>query len=119
MSRPRFRFTLSGLAAFVLVAALALSPISAGLHANTLIKSYYQAVVGILAVAALRIRVGERVFWLGFAASGSVLLLVSGLLRTPPNFGWPDYGLVLEATWAIALGILGGLLTRRYANLSG
>ncbi len=67
---------------------------------------------GILAVAALRIRVGERVFWLGFAASGSVYLLVSGLLRTLPISAGQTYGLVLEATWAIALGIFGGLLTK-------
>ncbi|WP_406698474.1 hypothetical protein V5E97_06300 [Singulisphaera sp. Ch08] len=119
MNRPRFRFTLSALVGFVLVAGLALSPISAGLHTNTLIKSYYQAAVGILAVAALRMRVSERAFWLGFAASGSVFLLVSGWLRTPPAFGWPAYGLVFEATWAMALGILGGLLMRRYANPVG
>jgi hypothetical protein len=56
LNRPSFRFTLSGLAGCVLVAATALTPISEGVHFNTFARSYYRAVAGILAVAALRSR---------------------------------------------------------------
>jgi hypothetical protein len=116
---PRFRFTLTGLAGFVLVGAIALTPISDGIRFNTFSRSYYRAVAGIFAVAALRSRVRERAFWLGFAASGTLCLLASALFGVPSMYGRPTYGLVFAATWAMAFGILGGLLTRRYRNPAG
>ncbi len=112
----RFQFTLYGLAGFVLVAAMALAPISAGISANTLIAAFHRAVVGLLGVAALSGLRRDRSSRLASAAGGSLFLLVSGVMfRVPAVVGRPDLGLLCEAVGAIAFGILGGVMYRRLA----
>lgn len=117
MYHPGLRFTLSDLAGSVLVAAMTLAPISAGI--NAVGEASYMAAVGIFGVAALPRRSRDRTFRLAFAASGSSFLLVSGWFFIPVVSGQPDFGRVLQAAWAIAVGILGGLLTRRLTTTAG
>ncbi len=111
MFRPRFRFTLLGFAGLLVVMAMTFAPLSSG--AKALGEAAHMAAVGILGLAALSQRSKDRTFRLGFAASGSVFLLVSGWLFIPGVAGQPDFGRVLQAISALAFGVLGGLLTRR------
>lgn len=117
MIHSGFRFTLIGFAGFLLVAAMALAPLSSGISA--LGEAAYMATVGILGLAALSRRSKDRTFRLGFAASGGVFLLVSGWLFIPGVAGQPDLGRVFQAISAIVFGILGGLLARRWTTTMG
>jgi hypothetical protein len=120
MRRRGFRYSLSDLTGFLLVIAMALAPLSAGI--NALGEASYMAAVGICGVTALGAlprRSSGRAFRLGFAASCSIFLLVSGWFHIPGVSGRPDLGRVLEAALAIAFGILGGLLTRRFTATAG
>jgi hypothetical protein len=120
MHRHGFRYSLADLTGLVLVVAMALAPLSAGV--NALGEASYTAAVGICGVTALSAlprRGSGRAFRLGFAASCSIFLLVSGWFRIPGVSGRPDLGRVLEATLAITFGVLGGLLTRRFMATAG
>jgi hypothetical protein len=115
-----FRFSLSDLTGFVLVAAMVLAPLSSGVSA--LGEVSHMAVVGICGVVvagALRRGSRGRAFRLGFAASGSTFLLVSGWFQKPGVSGQPDLGRVLQATSAIAFGILGALQAGRLTATAG
>jgi hypothetical protein len=116
----RFQFSLSDLTAFVLVLAMALAPLSVGIKA--LGESSQMAVVGICAVAAvgaLPRRSRGRAYRLRFAFCCSIFLLVSGWFQMPAPYGQPDLGRVFKAAVAIAVGILGALITGRSAPNSG
>jgi hypothetical protein len=111
----RFRFSLLGVTGCVLVVAMALAPLSAGV--NALGEAAHNGVIGLCGVAAVRAlvqRSRDRAFRLGFAASSSIFLLVSGWFHIPGVSGRPDLGRVLEAALAIAIGIIAGLLVRRF-----
>ena len=98
MGRHGFRYSLSDLTGLLLVVAMALAPLSAGV--NALGEASYMAVVGICGVTALGTlprRSSGHAFRLGFAASCSVFLLVSGWFHIPSGPGRPDLGRVLEA----------------------
>jgi len=110
-----FRYSLADLTGFVLVAAMAFAPLSAGVTA--LGDASMMAVVGICAVAALGAlpRRGKgRAFRLRFAASCSLFLLISGWFQTPGPPNRPDLGRVVQSGLAIVVGILGALLAGRW-----
>jgi hypothetical protein len=116
MSREHFRFSLFDLTGVVVVVAMALAPLSTGVKA--LGEASHMAVVGVcgfVALGAFRQGIKRRVFRLGFAASGSFFLLVSGWFHIPGVSGQPDVGRILQAALAIAIGILGGRLAERFA----
>jgi hypothetical protein len=107
------------LTSFVLVAAMTLAPLSAGLKAVG--EASHMAAIGIcgIAVAGALRSIKGRAFRLGFAASGGGFLLVSGWFHIPGVSGQPDVGLILQAALAIAIGVLGGRLAERFAATSG
>jgi hypothetical protein len=112
--QPGRQISLSDLAGLVLVAALALTPMSSGVHA--LGEASQMAAVGIIGVAtagALSRRSRSRAFRLGFALCGGVFLLVAGWCHTPGLSGRVDVSRVSESALAITIGILGGLSARR------
>ena len=119
--RPRGpRFSLFDLTGFVLVTAMALAPLSAGV--NAVGEACHGAVVGTCIAAtagALSSRGRGRALRLGFAAGAGLFLLVSGWFQTPGVAGRPDVGRVLHAVFAIAFGVLCGLLAGRLPAAAG
>jgi hypothetical protein len=111
-----FQFSLFDLTGCVLVTAMVLAPLTAGVSA--LGEATYRGVIGICGVAVaggLLRRGSARALRFGFGAGGSIFLLVSGWFQVPGVSGRLDLGRVLQASLAIAFGIFGALLAARLA----